>query len=83
MAKMEFTIETLEAKIRDCQKRIIINRELLKEDGNEGDQRLIDEINKLKKLILFFQRELSQKYKEKFPGTVTLRDSLEYTEMYF
>ena len=83
MAKLEFTIESLEAKIRDCQKRIIINRELLKEEGNENNQRLVDEVNKLKKLILFFQRELSQKYKEKSPDSVTLRDSLEYTEMYF
>lgn len=76
-------IEDLENKIRECQKKLVVLRELLKEDkmSDRSNPELQDQINKTKKYILYYQRELSRTYREK--GNKDYPESIEYTEMYF
>ena len=85
MAISEFTIEDLEEKIRDCQKKIVINRGILKEGQISGinNQKAQNEINKFKKLIIYYQRELGKKYKQKYPGSRKYHDSLNNPEYIF
>lgn len=84
MTIYDLDIEDLEQRIRGCQKNIIVNREFLKEDdiSEESYIKYKGEIDRLKKEILHYQRELSRKYKmnnmdKRFP------ENLEYTDKYF
>ena len=85
MSITEFTIENLEKKIQECQKKIVINRKLMREGQLSGhtNPKINDEVKRLKKQIIYYQRELSKKYREKYPEERYYPEDIEHTKLYF
>ena len=64
MLDVKYNIKGLISSIYECQKKIIINRRLIRELETEGHEyeQLEKENDELEKRIIEFQKELKKKY---------------------